>query len=222
MYSCAAPAAAPPVGQRQKADSGESAAGCQLPLANPPHNISVHILHRGLQMFKPRGGLNRSEAFQVSCNRRTGVMYVNDSPLAVFPVIDLRFSALRVNRRSVCLDSCHEIPVELRPCSLAINIHRNVFGSELPFRERGAHQVSINVSFDLCAAMFLAPWMDKRDLRRVRPNLVGEGSIGAVDGEGIGRDQVQNTVNVSVTPGTRGTAGKGKRKCDTIEPQQVC
>jgi hypothetical protein len=101
-----------------------------------------------------------------------GVVYVHNSPLTVFTMVDLGFRALRMKRAAIPPDLRNKIPVELRPCSIAIHMNSDIFWRELSLRECTAHQVPVHIRLDLFATMFFTSRVNERHVWRVREQFI--------------------------------------------------
>src|SRR5262245_34730978 len=100
-------------------------------------------------------------------------------------MIDLRFAALCVDGRGIIAKLGGNILRKFSPGEVVVDVDEDVVGGEVPLGEGFAHQVRIDVLFNLREAMLVAKGMNERDVGRVQPNLRGESSVGGVDGLGV-------------------------------------
>jgi hypothetical protein len=82
-----------------------------------------------------------------------------------------------------------EIPVELDPGGIALEVHGHVLDRELPLGEEAAHHALVDVGLDRLPAVLVTSGMDEGDVGRRRPHLGGERRIGGVHTLGVGRHQ---------------------------------
>jgi len=84
-------------------------------------------------------------------------------PISVL-AIDLGFAAIGLHDCAVLSLRRGEMPVELGPRAVAVDVHLDVTGRELPRREHPAHDVG-EECLHLGPAMGLAQRMNKRHVR---------------------------------------------------------
>src|SRR5215469_12071939 len=83
---------------------------------------------------------NRLEPPQSPCLRHTRIMHVDDSPTAIFLVINLRFAPLGCDLLATIFHGCVKGPSELRPRGISVDVNLRRFGKQLALGEQ-SHRV---------------------------------------------------------------------------------
>jgi|HubBroStandDraft_1064217.scaffolds.fasta_scaffold97400_2 hypothetical protein len=98
-------------------------------------------------------------------------MDINQAPPLRSLPINLLFPAMRCKRRFVFFELRREIPIELSPSTVPVDLHGNITRGQLSLGEGFSHQTPVHVLFDLVEAVLMTQWMDKGIVRRVQPDL---------------------------------------------------
>jgi hypothetical protein len=65
----------------------------------------------------------------------TGIVYMYELPAAARLLVDLRFSAVGLNHGAVSFLFRDEVPIELGPCRVTVDVYGHIARGEFPFRE---------------------------------------------------------------------------------------
>src|SRR5271155_460121 len=99
-----------------------------------------------------------------------------------------------------------EIPVELGPGGVAVDVDGDIARSQLAFGKSFSHQTRVDVLLDLVKAVFVAKRVDEGNFGRVPPDLGCKCGVRAVDGLRIFGDEAANGVDIRVRAGRLGSA----------------
>src|SRR5690348_17114324 len=97
-----------------------------------------------------------SETLTLAANGHAGIMHVDQPPPVRRPSVNLGFTAVSRNRRTIFAESGSEIPIEFGFGRVAKHLNCNVVGAQLPLREHAGHETLVNVLLDLFKAMFVS------------------------------------------------------------------
>ena len=99
--------------------------------------------------------LSRLEALPGLRCGHAGVVDVDDAPARWKFAIDLSFAAMSCDGIAVFPKPGVEIPVELRPGRISVDVDANVARRELSLRKGLSHQARVDVRLDLVEAVFV-------------------------------------------------------------------
>src|SRR5712692_4183862 len=122
-----------------------------------------------------------SEALALSGDRHPGIVNVDQAPAALFFLIELCFPAVSRERVAIFSELGSEIPIELGPGSVSVNMNGNVMNTQFAFRKGFAHQPRVDILLDLLETVLVSQRVDKGGDRRIQPDLRGESRIRVVD-----------------------------------------
>src|SRR3984893_4437659 len=138
-----------------------------------------------------------SETLTFFGRRHAGVVHMNQAPPILCFTIHLCFPAVGRNGRAVLSEPGDEIPVELGPGGIPVDVDRDVVDVQLSLRKGISHQASVEVLLDLLEAVLMAPWVDEGDLWRVPPDLRCQGCVRFINRLRILPDHASDLVTLS-------------------------
>jgi hypothetical protein len=98
-------------------------------------------------------------------------------------VVHLCLSAIRLDRRPVAPLFRVEMPVELSPCRVAVNVYGNISRRELPLRERRPKELID--SFNFLPAVGMPGRGDEGDSGRSQPDLRRDPDVRRIQGRAV-------------------------------------
>src|SRR6202158_271851 len=132
-----------------------------------------------------------------SAYRHSGIVNVNQAPSTLFLPIELCFSTVCREGRAIFSELGCEIPIELGPGRIPVNMNGNVMNTQFAFREGIAHQALIDILLDLLETVLMAQRMDEGDVRRIQPDLSSESCIRVVNRFRVFLNQATNNCEIS-------------------------
>src|SRR5712692_5702826 len=154
----------------------------KLQYKGPDSSRSIRILCHSLanldnELFPP----DCSKALALSSERHPGIVNVDQAPSALFFLIDLCFPAVGRERKAIFSELGGEIPIELGPGCIPVNMNGNVVNTQFALRKGFAHQPRVDILLDLLETVLVSQRVDKGGDRRIQPDLRGESRIRVVD-----------------------------------------
>ena len=80
---------------------------------------------------------------------------MDDAPTPLYFAVDLGFAAVSPDRLTVFSEFGVEVPIELGPSCVSVNVNRDVARREFSFGKSFSHQTLIDVLFDLVETSFV-------------------------------------------------------------------
>src|SRR5712692_9222261 len=132
----------------------------------PDSTRSIRILCHSVcqpdnELFSP----DCSEALALSGDRHSGIVNMDQAPAALFSLIDLCFPAVGGERGAISSELGGEIPIELGPGCIPVNMNGNVVDTQFALRKGFAHQTGVDILLNLFETVFVAQRVDKRNVR---------------------------------------------------------
>src|SRR5712692_7218268 len=106
-----------------------------------------------------------SEPLALSGNRHSGIVNMDQAPAALFSLIDLCFPAVGGERGAIFSELGGEIPIELGPGCIPVNMNGNVVNTQFALRKGFAHQTGVDILLNLFETVFVAQRVDQRNVR---------------------------------------------------------